>query len=77
MNELNPNEMEQVVGGKGGSRTRLPEKAGFEVYKIQSGDTLGRIAARYGTTAGYLKEINPTIENINFIIAGYYIYVPA
>ena len=76
MNELNQNEMAQVVGGRGGSPTRLPEKAGLEVYKIQSGDTLGRIAARYGTTANHLKRINPSLDNTNIIVTGYYIYVP-
>ncbi len=49
--ELTLNEMENVVGGRGGSPTRLPARAGFEVYQIRSGDTLGRIAARNGTTA--------------------------
>ena len=77
MNELNLNEMEEVVGGRGGSPTKLPKKKGFAVYRIQSGDCLSRIARRYGTTAEYLKAINPTITNINDITAGYYIYVPA
>ena len=42
--ELNINEMENVAGGNGGSPTPLPPKAGFDVYKIQGGDNLTRIA---------------------------------
>jgi LysM repeat protein len=76
MNELNLNEMEMINGGHGGSPTRLPEKPGYWVYRIQSGDCLSKIAGRNGTTAEYLKRINPTIHNINDITAGYYIYIP-
>ena len=77
MSELKMNEMEMVTGGRGGSPTMLPEKAGFLVYRIKSGDCLSRIAGTHGTTAQYLKSINPTIHNINDITAGYYIYIPA
>ncbi len=38
--ELNLDEMEQVVGGKGGSRTRLPDKDGYIVHQIKKGETL-------------------------------------
>ena len=75
--EINPNEMEEVVGGRGGSATKLPEKQGFKVYRIQSGDRLSRIAGHYGTTVEYLKKINPTISDVNDITAGRWIYVPA
>ena len=74
--ELNLNELEKVAGGKGGSPTPLPDRPGCEVYKIKSGDTLGRIAYRYHTTADFIKSINTTISNVNDITAGYYIYVP-
>lgn len=77
MKEMNVNEMAEVTGGTGGSPRYLPPKAGCLCYQIQRGDTLGKIARRYGTTAEYLKSINPTIHNINDITAGYYIYVPA
>ena len=46
INELNLNEMENVAGGKGGSSTPLPRKDGFDVYKIQSKDTLTRMDIR-------------------------------
>ena len=59
--ELNLNEMEEIVGGRGGSRTMLPARKGFAVYRIQSGDCLSRIAGRYGVSAKYLQSINSTI----------------
>ena len=77
MNELSLNEMEEIVGGRGGSPSKLPKKKGFKVYRIKSGDCLSRIAGNCGTTAEYLKSINPTIHNINDITAGFYIYIPA
>ena len=74
--ELNLNEMENVAGGNGGSPTPLPPKAGFDVYKIQGGDNLTRIAKKFNTTVDYLVAINPTITNKNFIRAQFYMYVP-
>ena len=74
--ELNVNELEEVVGGKGGSRTKLPEKPGLLVYRIVHGDKLGMIARQFGTTVKVLMKLNPTITNENDITSGYYIYVP-
>ena len=74
--ELNMNEMEAVTGGKGGSPTPLSPTAQFDVYRIESGATLTRIANRFNTTVNYLMAINPTITNKNDITAGYYMYVP-
>lgn len=75
--ELNLNEMEEAVGGNGGSPTPLPLKDGYKVYRIADGDNLTRIAKRFNTTVPYLMQINPAITNKNFIRAGYYMYVPA
>ena len=79
MKELALNEMEDVTGGKneGGFTSKPREKRGCRIYRIQSGDTLIKIAKRNGTTADYLMKINPQLTNRNFIIAGCYIYVPA
>ena len=77
MNELSMNEMNNIVGGSGGSPHPLPEKSGCIVYQIVRGDTLGKIARRYGTTAARIKAVNRTIFNLNDITAGYYIYIPA
>lgn len=74
--ELNLNEMEEVSGGKGGSKTPLPEQPGFDVYKIVHGDTLSGIAGKYKTTVKYLMSINPTITDPDDITSGRYIYVP-
>ena len=51
MKELNLNEINNIVGGAGGSPHPLPDKSGCIVYRIARGDTLGKIARRYGTTA--------------------------
>ena len=75
--EMNLNEMEEVVGGKGGYSYVPRPKAGCDVYQIRKGDNLTKIGRRYGVSADYLKSINPSISNINDITAGYWIYVPA
>ena len=41
----------------------------YETYTVKSGDTLGAIAKRYGTTAKTLAELN-TLKSINAIILG-------
>ena len=75
--ELNINELEGILGGKGGSKTKLPPKGGCIVYQIQSGDKLGVIARRYNTTVEAIQAANPgLIPNKNDITAGYYIYIP-
>ena len=70
MNELNLNEMNNIVGGAGGSPHPLPDKSGCIVYRIARGDTLGKIARRYGTTAERIKAVNTTVHNVNDITAG-------
>ena len=74
--ELNLNEMEEIAGGRGGSKLPLPPKGNLGVYQIVKGDTLSRIAKRFNTTVDYLVSINSTITNRNDITAGYYMYVP-
>ncbi len=74
--ELNMNEMNNVVGGAGGSPHPLPEKSGCIVYRINRGENLEKIARRYGTTGERIKAVNTTIHNVNDITAGYYIYIP-
>ena len=77
-NELNINELENVNGGRrGGSPTELPKKEGYIVYQIAGAENLTKIARRYGTTVKAIKNANPTIDNVNFIRAGYWIYIPA
>ena len=78
INEVNVNEMENVVGGRGGYRKPPAPIPGLEIYRIKEHDTLIRIAKRYGTTWMELQELNAeVIPNKNDITTGYYIYVPA
>jgi LysM repeat protein len=46
-------------------------------YVVQSGDTLGKIAARSGTTVGAILAANPQITNPSLIYAGQVINLPA
>ena len=63
MNEkMIDNELENVSGGA---------VTNGELYIIQPGDTLGSIAARYGTTVDRLMALNPQIKNKNLIYAGH------
>jgi len=76
--ELNMNEMEQVVGGKdeGGYAKKPADKKGCTIYRVVSGDTLTKIAARNNTTVPKIMAVNPELVNKNFIVAGCYIYIP-
>ena len=58
MNEI---ELENVTGGVINSDN---------YYLVQTGDTLGAIAARYHTTVANLMKLNPRIKNANLIYAG-------
>ena len=49
----------------------------FIEYKIVKGDTLGKIAKKYGTTTKAIKAANPDkIKNVNKIYAGDVIKIP-
>lgn len=55
-------ELENVSGGGA--------VLGGNYYMVVSGDTLGAIAQRYGTTVKHLMQLNPRITNANVIYAG-------
>jgi LysM repeat protein len=40
------------------------------VHTVAPGETMSRIAQRYGITLARLRELNPGIANINFIRVG-------
>jgi LysM repeat protein len=54
-----------------------PTTYGGNTYVVQRGDTLGKIAARSGTTVGDILAVNPQIANASLIYAGQVITLPA
>ena len=70
--ELDMNEMNEVAGG---AFKPLPDKRGFIIYQISRGETLGRIAKRFGVTVKDLMNWNPKIVDKNKIYYGDYLYI--
>ena len=70
--ELDMNEMNEVAGG---AFKPLPDKRGFIIYQISKGETLGRIAKRFGVTVKDLLNWNPKIVDKNKIYYGDYLYI--
>ena len=64
--KLMDEELENVSGGAAN---------GSLFYCIASGDTLGDIALKYGTTVAKLMALNPNIKNPDLIFAGDYIRI--
>jgi len=60
-----------------GGYTPPPRPTGYNTYTVQWGDTLGKIAARSGTTVGNLLAVNPQISNANLIYVGQVINLPS
>lgn len=54
-----------------------PNTGATQTYVVQRGDTLGKIAAKFGTTVDVLLDLNPQIKNPNVIYPGQKITVPA
>lgn len=54
-------ELEDVSGGAAG---------GAQYHYVVTGDTLGAIAQKYGTTIKKILALNPRIDNPNLIYAG-------
>ena len=52
------------------------QKQQYETYTIKSGDTLSKIAKKYGTTVDKLMAANPYITNKNKIYAGKTLQIP-
>jgi LysM repeat protein len=50
--------------------------SGTGTYTVKSGDTLGRIADRNGTTVSEIMKANPGIKNPNAISVGQQIKMP-
>src|SRR4051812_12954681 len=45
-------------------------------YRIQPGDTMSKIAARYGVSLSALEHANPQVKNPNLIYAGENLNIP-
>ena len=60
------NELENVAGGAAYSSN---------YYTIKGGDTLGAIAAKFGTSVSNLMALNPQIKNANLIYEGHTIRI--
>ena len=56
--------------------TQPPPPPAGGVYYAQRGDTLRKIAARYGTTVNAILTVNPQITNPNIIYVGQAITLP-
>jgi LysM repeat protein len=54
-----------------------PPPTGGQVYYVQSGDTLRKIAAKFNTTVDIILKANPQISNPNVIFVGQAITIPA
>jgi LysM repeat protein len=65
-----------VVPSGSGVPTTPPPASG-QVYIVQRGDTLRKIAARFNTTVDAILQVNPKISNPNLIYAGQAINLPA
>lgn len=64
--EINAEELDQVAGGISGN---------YFKYTVVKGDTLHRIAKRFGTTVDILVKINK-IKNRNLIHVGQVLLIP-
>lgn len=55
--------------------TSTPQQQ-YETYLIKRGDTLSKIASKYGTTVDKIMQANPYIKNKNLIYAGKTLQIP-
>ena len=59
----------EACGGKYAEAQDIINGTG-KTYTVRSGDTLGAIASRNGTTVSAILAKNPSIKNANLIYAG-------
>ncbi len=72
--EMSMEQMDRAAGGA--SRyDRLPDRDGFMVYRVQSGETLWKIARKFGFTVEELMAWNPKITDRNCVYANEEIYI--
>src|SRR5690606_28378198 len=70
-------QVRRVPGAGGGTTPPPPSQPGGtpSTYTVVRGDTLGRIAARFGTTVSAIASANG-ITNINLIFVGQVLQIP-
>ena len=62
-----------------GQKIKIPSASNsvaYTVYTVKSGDTLAKIAAKYGVSLDAVKKANPQIKNYNLIYPGDKINIP-
>jgi LysM repeat protein len=57
--------------------TQTPPPPGVQVYYVQKGDTLRKIASKFSSTVDAVLKVNPQISNANIIYVGQVITIPA
>ena len=79
--EMNLDEMEEIIGGRNEkgyeykpADSKIPK--GCELYQIQRGDTLKKIAEARGLTTADILKYNKNIVNPSVIVAGFWLFVP-
>jgi lysozyme len=60
-----------------GSVTSIPPSTVGQIYIVQRGDTMKKIADRLGITLEALAKVNPQVANVNLIYAGQKLGLPA
>lgn len=70
-------EGQRMVVPSGSGVPTTPPPASGQVYTVQKGDTLRKIADRFNTTVDAILRVNPQIGNPNLIYTGQVINLPA
>lgn len=55
----------------------IPGTGAIDIYIIQRGDTLSKLAVRFNTTIARLLELNPDIKNANLVYQGQRLSFPS
>jgi len=67
--ELSETELEKVSGG-------YSEDDFYYYHKVKRGDTLGKIASKYGSTVQRIMDENLFIRNPNLLQTGWTLKIP-
>ena len=68
-------ELEKLKNTSSATATQSQEQQ-YETYTIKAGDTMSKIANRYGTTVEKIMAANPYVTNANRIFAGKTLQIP-